>query len=280
MTTDDDNDAAKILVPVLYDDNEDNEKVDEEKERTSSNFLATGAILLVLGLAFMFRGTIIGFVLNLTTKDTVESSDVEVKVPQPVRLEAFSADLSGVNNGGFGPKIAGVQLGMRMTLSDIIKWRAGLLGFPFTVEVNDRSTSAGSISIRFTGNDGLLTGFEITKATRELYRLKNERPELSELLDEIEKTGIETVTLRGANDIARDNSLVFDDELRISSIHLRKNELGGASMSHERFVEFLTETYKLPRMTRGGESWRYVNETDGWQLKYHTFGGGLLELSR
>ncbi|MBQ7193428.1 MAG: hypothetical protein IJR98_03550 [Synergistaceae bacterium] len=295
MTTDDDNDAARILVPLLYSDTYDTEEdVDQEadknkkkKEGSSRSFIAWGAIVVVLGLAFVFRGLLLNFVQNLakTNKETVESGDVAVKVMQPVKLEPFSADLSGVNKGGFGPVVAGVQIGMKMALSDIIKWRAGLRGFPFTLELNTGRSGetepaiTGSIAIRFSGSDGILTDFDVTKASGGLYRLKNENLELPDLLAEIEKSEVVTVTLRGANDL-KENCLLFDNELRISSIYLRKSDFDSASMSQERFVEFLTETYNLPRMRRRGDLWQFINETEGWRINYYTLSGGIFEVRR
>lgn len=195
----------------------------------------------------------------------------------------ISTDRHEDNKDGFGPKVAGVQLGMKMTLRDIISWRAGLRGFPFTLEVNSKVKgkklpATGSISILFTGNDEY--SFEVTNATKGFYRFKNEKMRLSDLLAEIERAGIATITLRGENVRVKENCVLFDDRQRISSIHLRKSDFGWGSMTHERFVELLTKTYNLPKMRRRGSTWRYSNDAEGWQISYHTFGEGILEIDR
>ncbi len=172
---------------------------------------------------------------------------------------------------------------MKMTLSDIINWRAGLRGFPFTLEVNGKVNgkelpATGSISILFTGNDE--DGFKVTNATKGFYRFKNKKMRLSDLLAGIERVEVTTITLRGKNVLVKENCVLFDDKQRISSIHLRKSDFGWGPMSHERFVELLTRTYNLPKMKKLGNTWQYSNEEEGWQISYHTLGGGILEIDR
>ena len=188
---------------------------------------------------------------------------------------SFSLDPYKTNNGGFGPRVAGTRLGVKMSLRDIVRWRVNLRGLPFTLEVNSermpgrKPSETGSISI---------PGFEVTKATRKLYPLKNERMKLLDLLAEVEKAGVETVTLRGSNRRVREDCIAFTEDLRVASVRIRRSDFGAGDVGHEEFVRKLTEAYSLPEMKRRGSTWGFRNEREGWRITYHGFGDGIFEL--
>ena len=198
---------------------------------------------------------------------------------------SFSLDPYKTNNGGFGPRVAGTRLGVKMSLRDIVRWRANLRGLPFTLEVNSeripgrKPSDTGSISILMKGNDNKLTGFEVTKATRKLYPLKNERMKLLDLLAEVEKAGVETVTITGSNRRIKEDCISFTENLRVASVRIRRSDFRAENMEHEAFVRELTKTYGLPEMRRRGNTWNYRNDREGWQITYHGFGDGIFEIA-
>ena len=198
---------------------------------------------------------------------------------------SFSLDPYKTNNGGFGPRVAGTRLGVKMSLRDIVRWRVNLRGLPFTLEVNSermpgrKPSETGSISILMKGNDRDFSGFEIVSATRKLYPLRNERMKLPDLLAEIEKAGVETVTLRGSNRRVREDCIAFTEDLRVASVRIRRSDFGAGDVGHEEFVRKLTEAYSLPEMKRRGSSWGFRNEREGWRITYHGFGDGIFEIA-
>ena len=198
---------------------------------------------------------------------------------------SYPFDPYKTNIGGFGPRIAGARLGVKMSLRDIVRWRANLRGLPFMLEVNSENISGrkpsdiGSISILMKGNDRNITGFEVVSATRKLYPLRNERMKLPDLLAEIEKAGVETVTLRGSNRRVREDCIAFTEDLRVASVRIRRSDFGAGNMDHEAFVREFAKDYSLPEMRRRGITWGYRNEREGWLVMYHGFGDGIFELA-
>ncbi len=198
---------------------------------------------------------------------------------------SYSIDPFRENTSGFGPRVAGTRLGMKMSLRDIVRWRANLRGVPFTLEINSeripgkKPSETGSMSILFTGKDKEITEFRIVSAARGFYRLKNENMKLLDLLAEIEKAGVETVNFRGTNTRITEDCISFTDDMRVASIRIRQSDLDAKNMTHENFVNMITEMYSLPEMRRRGNFWNYTNDSEGWQITYQGLGDGILELS-
>lgn len=198
---------------------------------------------------------------------------------------SYPLDPYKTNPGGFGPRVAGARLGMKMSLREIVRWRANLRGVPFTLEINSggipgrKPSESGSISVRITGNDREIRGYEIVSAGGRLYRLRNERIKLPDLLAEIEKAGVETVALRGANGRIKEDCISFTEYLRVASLRIRRDDFGAGKMQHEDFVREFTGAYHLPEMRRRGSTWDYRNDFEGWQITYYGIGGGIFELS-
>ena len=172
-----------------------------------------------------------------------------------------------------------------MSLRDIVRWRANLRGVPFTLDINSeripgkKPSETGSMSILFTGKDKEITEFRIVSAARGFYRLKNENMKLLDLLAEIEKAGVETVNFRGTNTRITEDCISFTDDMRVASIRIRQSDLDAKNMTHENFVNMITEMYSLPEMRRRGNFWNYTNDSEGWQITYQGLGDGILELS-
>ena len=197
---------------------------------------------------------------------------------------SFSLDPYKDNTGGFGPRIAGTRLGSKMSLRDIVKWRVNLRGLPFTLEINSeripgrKPSEVGNISILLNGRDKDFTGFRITNAGKDFYRLRNESMKLPDLLAEIEKIGVETITLRAANGRVKEDCISFTEDLRVSAVRVRRSDLGAGQMPHEDFVREFTKTYGLPEMRRRGNAWSFRNSSEGWQITYYGLGDGIFEL--
>ena len=197
---------------------------------------------------------------------------------------SFPLDPYKDNTGGFGPRIAGTRLGNKMSLRDIVKWRVDLRGLPFTLEINSeripgrKPSEVGNISILLNGKDKDFTGFRITNAGKDFYRLKNENMKLPDLLAEIEKIGVETITLRASNGRVKEDCISFTEDLRVSAIRVRKSDLGASNMTHEDFVREFTRTNNLPEMKRRGNTLSFRNDSEGWQITYYALGDGIFEL--
>ena len=188
------------------------------------------------------------------------------------------------NPAGFGPRIAGARLGVRMTLQELVKWRASLRGLPFIMEINSakipgrQASENGSISLEFTGKNREVSGFRIVSASRSFYRFRQETMRLQSLLAEIDNAGVETVTFRGANGRIKEDCISFTDDMRVASVRIRKSDMGAGNMTHEGFVREMTKSYSLPEMRRRGSVWDYRNEREGWQITYHALGEGIFML--
>ena len=197
---------------------------------------------------------------------------------------SFSLDPYKDNTGGFGPRVAGTRLGNKMSLRDIVKWRVNLRGLPFILEINSeripgrKPSEVGNISILLNGKDKDFTGFRITNAGKDFYRLRNESMKLPDLLAEIEKIGVETITLRAANGRVKEDCISFTEDLRVSAVRIRRSDLGAGKMPHEDFVRELTKNYSLPEMRRRGNTWNFRNDHEGWQITYYALGDGIFEL--
>ena len=197
---------------------------------------------------------------------------------------SFSLDPYKDNTGGFGPRVAGTRLGNKMSLRDIVRWRVNLRGLPFTLEINSeripgrKPSEVGNISILLNGRDKDFTGFRITNAGKDFYRLRNESMKLPDLLAEIEKIGVETITLRAANGRVKEDCISFTEDLRVSAVRVRRSDLGAGQMPHEDFVREFTKTYGLPEMRRRGNTWSFRNSSEGWQITYYGLGDGIFEL--
>lgn len=197
---------------------------------------------------------------------------------------SFPLDPYKTNVGGFGPRVAGTKLGMKMSLRDIVRWRANLRGVPFILDINsDRAverkpSETGSISLLFTGKDKEITGFRIVSAGKKFSPLRSSNMKLPDLLAEIENIGVDTVTLWEANKRVRDNCISFTDDRRVASVRVRKSDYGAGNMSHESFVREFTRDYSLPEMRRRGNVWDYRNVREGWRITYHALGDGIFVL--
>ncbi len=78
------------------------------------------------------------------------------------------------NKGGFGPKIKGIQLGMKMSLADLLSYRVLQERWPISLYVHsvsdvhpglDERSEKGEFFIEFTGKGSELKRFEVEKAT-------------------------------------------------------------------------------------------------------------------
>ena len=198
---------------------------------------------------------------------------------------SYSLDPYKTHRGGFGPRVAGAQLGVKMSLRDVIRWRANLRGVPFTIEINSekipgkKPSEAGSISILFTGKGKELTGYKITDASRGFYRLRNENMKLLDLIAEIEKARVEIITLRGTNTRVKEDCISFTNDFRVASVRIRRSDFEAENIPHESFVRELTENYDLPEMRRRGNTWSFRDDSNGWQITYHGLGDGIFEIT-
>ena len=199
-------------------------------------------------------------------------------------LSAFCADPFAMNQGGFGPDINGVKLGMKLSLSELAEWLVKLKKLPFTIEINSsrfNSANAGTknsqsgVLIRFHGSGSSLKGYEIIRSSTGLPK----NLMLGDLLDKVEKSGVaSTAVFFGNNSKYPEDIITFNKDRRVASIKLRKSDLTSESVSDTKFVNDIMARYRIPRMANRGNIWQYKNRSQGWQASYMVFGGGIFLL--
>ena len=204
-----------------------------------------------------------------------------------VASSALCADPFAVNPGGFGPDIDGVKLGMKLSLSELTEWLIKLKKLPFTIEINngrfnyannysnagDRNNSKGGISIKFHGSGSSLNGYEIIRSSIGLPK----NLMLGDIFKEVEKHGVSNISIFfGTNSKYPEDIITFNKDMRVASIKLRKTDLTSESVPDAKFVNDIMAKYKIPRMGNRGNVWQYKNRSQGWQISYFVFGGGMV----
>ena len=128
--------------------------------------------------------------------------------------EAFCIDPFKVNDGGFGPKIKGLQLGQKMSLMDLIAWRIQFKGFPFVLLIRTpygiNEVKENYIFIEFMGNGINLESFEIKKATGDFYNFQEREWELGDLLSALEKTGLLEIDTLNCKTLSSEKIIGYD----------------------------------------------------------------------
>lgn len=183
---------------------------------------------------------------------------------------------------GVGPKIKGVQLGMRVSVSFLAEWLINLERLPFALSINSNVLSTGSITINFNGRGKELQGFKITEAHKAFSGFEKMEWKLDDLLHAIDKEGVQDAIVflgRYTEYIKKPSDIItFTRGMRINSFRLYKKDFGAEYMSNAEFVHNIIESYHIPS---SGEikfgKWNYKNTSEGWQLTYYALGGGILE---
>ena len=210
---------------------------------------------------------------------------------------AFCIDPFKVNQGGFGPKIKGLQLGQKMSLLDIVVWRMNFKGLPFTLTLKGLKgvNESSYISVKFEGEGVELKNFEITKAGGVFKDFQNQTWKLGDLLSKIEESGSFTVDtlnqdlygegLIGYYFPSAHLRIVFDEhdkDRRIRRLQFFVSDFGADSLTDEEFIQMFVNAYAdVPSMSterkwnNGRSKWvtsgKYRNPSKGWQVIYDGF---------
>lgn len=191
---------------------------------------------------------------------------------------AFCIDPFKVNQGGFGPKIKGLQLGQKMSLWDIVVWRANFKGLPFILELK---ADPSVIDIKISDK-----GYEITNATEKFSEFQTQSLSLGDLLSKLEETGDLQVYTgnEGINDNLisyhsyNDGRMLFDKNdksRRIRRLAFTVRDFGAGSLTDEEFLQMFINAYPdIPSMSvkrdiEGNTSAEYRNLSKGWQVSYN-----------
>ena len=178
---------------------------------------------------------------------------------------AFCIDPFKVNQGGFGPKIKGLQLGQKMSLLEIVSWGVTQGKLPFTLSFNENENN--EVAIKFEGQGSDFKSFSLEKAEGRYAKLKNFSGTLGDLLAEIEKIGF------GKRKFFR---ITLNDDMRIRELLFAQSDFGAEQMTIQEFAQAFMNAYAIPRLDAvGSNEWRYRNLSQGWQVSIN---GSLVEV--
>ena len=200
---------------------------------------------------------------------------------------AFCIDPFKVNEGGFGPKIKGLQLGQKMSLWDIVAWRANFKGLPFILELKSENDPS-VIDIKISDK-----GYEITNATEKFSEFQTQSLSLGDLLSKLEETGDLKVNTLVEIKAGREESeglisysnysrgrMFFDEhdkDRRIVQLLFFVSDFGASSLTDEEFLQMFINAYPdIPSMSvkrdrEGRTSAEYRNPSKGWLVSYSDF---------
>ena len=191
---------------------------------------------------------------------------------------------------GFGPRIKGAQLGVKMSLNELVTFLIDLERLPFTLDINDskqikannRPSKLNSISIAINGTGKEFKDFRVISATNDFAIYRKMKLTLEELLNEIENAGvISSNVFTGSGYVKRyaDDTLTFDEDRRINSIRFYKKDFGATAIDGDIFLSEFTKIYNIPYRGIIGRTWHYKNEAEGWQINYYdTISEGIIKL--
>ena len=169
---------------------------------------------------------------------------------------AFCIDPFKVNQGGFGPKIKGLQLGQKMSLLEIVSWGVTQGYLPFTLSFSEESHN--EVAIKFEGQGSDFKSFSLEKAEGRYAKLKNFSGTLGDLLAEIEKIGFDK------REFFR---ISLNDDMRIRRFTFYPSNFGAEQMTIQEFAQAFMNAYAIPRLDAiGRNSWQYRDLSQGWQV--------------
>lgn len=182
----------------------------------------------------------------------------------------FAVDPFKTNEGGFGPKIKGFQLGAKPpALKDLFTLLAGdVLENSFTLVVANREN--GRMRIEFSLEGGKLKTWEITEAEGTFLQYKDKKLKLGEFLDEIQKG------LAGASFSSNRRSIIsfsVNNDDRINSFEMDQLVFKPGNLSNQEFLQAFINAYGIPKLTPSSQSSKnleYRNLSEGWELFVYT----------
>ena len=183
---------------------------------------------------------------------------------------AFCIDPYAVYKDGFGPKIKGLQLGMKKSLQDYVSWGINNKGLPFYLEITG---SNGYALIYFTGEVTAQRlknfSFKVPKITGLYSELKNQSLALEDFLNSLEKISpIEKLAYKLSERQEKfPTELSFNENGRINAICLNKSIFGADSLTVSKFVEAIVTAYNIPSINNINRVlWWYKEPSEGWEI--------------
>ena len=166
---------------------------------------------------------------------------------------AFCIDPFKVNQGGFGPKIKGLQLGQKMSLLEIVSWGVTQGVLPFTLRFDKE------VAIKFEGQGSDFKSFSIEKAEGRYAKLKNFSGTLWGICAEIEKIGFDE------REFFR--RITLNDDMRIIRLSFIRSDFGAQQMTSQEFAQAFMNAYAIPRLDAIEKNiWQYRDLSQGWQV--------------
>ncbi len=177
-----------------------------------------------------------------------------------------------------------------ISLEYLVNWLIDTGKLPFSLDINSdrlasgRSAAVNNIFIRFDGVGNEFHGFKIIRARDVFAGYEKMKLETGDLLNAVDKEGIANILIYPGNDTSSESSLqpskfmTFDKDMRVKSFRLYKKDFGAEHMNNKEFVRNIIEAYGIPSSGEiKREMWQYKNISEGWQITYYTFGGGISE---
>ncbi|MBQ7544735.1 MAG: hypothetical protein IJT02_07305 [Synergistaceae bacterium] len=171
------------------------------------------------------------------------------------------------NEGGFGPKIKGLQLGQKMSLLDIVSWGVAQGKLPFTLWLNREFMN--NLAIKFEGQGTDFKSFSVDRAEGRYAGLKNFSGKLGDLLSEVDKLGFKKRTFFDDRvlGIYFDGRIHVDDDMRVTRLWFSMSDFGAGEMLPQEFAQAIINAYGIPGLESVGRNeWRYRNFSQGWQV--------------
>lgn len=186
-----------------------------------------------------------------------------------VASAAFCIDPFKITQGGFGPRVKGLQLGQDMILLDMIIWRvkslASVVEWSFPLLINhDRSLNTQDkmiISFSGYGADWERLDYDITEAVGSFARCKEiyEDVSLDELLMTVEQSGMKTACV--------DDIIFLNKDHRVYMLMFPDQVFGAENLTDTEFIREIINAYGIPRMNKiDNFTWSYRELSQGWEV--------------
>jgi hypothetical protein len=186
---------------------------------------------------------------------------------------AFAADPFEVHEGGFGPKIKGLQLGMPMTWTEMAVWLLQNGRSEFVVSF---SGSASDVRLIFKGEGEKITGWDFGYSESEDIKKKfaGKNFPLEELFEELRKDGYTS-----ASYLSYDGAVSVNDN-RLSRFELSKGrDFDAESKPIGDFAQELAAAYSLGTLEDNHDnSWSSSNPAEGWEVRISEISGGIVSV--
>ena len=200
-----------------------------------------------------------------------------------VLVEAIrEAEFEEKYGGGYGPLVKDVQLGMKMSLSELIKWAEKNIGFPCYLTMMDNNEQ-NQILIKFAQAGS----FTVEEATGSFNKHKGKK--WNELISSLEKEKFSEVRIGGrSQQYDREfTRLRVNGQKEINWLHFEKEDFGVPLLYPDRqFIQQFMNNYQIPEMAYRNfqesffglfesSHYYYSNMIEGWEIKFYPGDGAI-----